>query len=1192
MSGQSWNWREIKRRRNMCLAPLTPFAAEHPGSDHSDPPATLSSDSSNSSVSHWNVLLLSVMVGLLWFLTADRKVLRGGVSLPISVAEIESKTMVRLTIFFTLAGPFLLHSLAGAQLAELAAELNEGVSSQVPWQRSSDLVGGEGEAYFLAEDHSRRKTLWRTRGTSASTWPVYSGAAQLLGTDYDGAFFLAAEGLLWSNGKRPSTAEAVVLAPSGGDLFGQAGFQLDSERVFVFGLESLAVVSRTSYELVGPARSTFAVAVKQGEGILYTGPGGSLWFSDGTAAGTFEVDVPPEQQRFIGFSGRHAYWFQSSGGTGQELWSFSLDHLRAAKVETPSGSSPSGLRTGAGERAYFRLGEDQSELWSALGAQPRKELTYGADGIGFEAPLFEALAVETARGLLLFGADDAGAGYLLLREWGSSTIRTLAKVCSICRPDYRWLEHRDASGNVLLFFGTTLEGTRVWFSDSTVAGSRPLGGCFHASRGCTRTIDGVGQVLPDDSDRENLVAVDMVSGQATLLGPMPPISKPQLARIGTLLIAVDPVGNAPPHVVDFEQHTLGPLLEEQFGAGSDHVLVPGFGSPLTAYLQVSGPPYLAIDGVPASVEPLPGVDYLGGHQLGNRLLRIRRQSGNLALYSLDLTNLHERAVTEEFSYMVSTVGDRLVYSTGVDFWSTDGIEPAPQFLFDGEVAGRASFTAARFAVVVESGEQLQLVLSDGTSQGTRTLDLQEHEQCRRTVAGFTAESIYFVSSFGTGNLCRASLGLSMVAPEPIEVPGSDFSGVLTAEDFALIFFRDEQQGYRYLLEDGDTELRFQGTTSLDVSLRIADHTAVVLGDKIVVAKPRMVLELTRDGASVEHPVETTGELISYRDERAFLVAAGENKGFELRSIERGAFGLRLVHDIWPGPLSSEPQQLRLADDLLYFTADDGLVGREIWAVNLNAEGCKSSEHTMCLLDDRLQANVHWRTADQDGRAVTLPITADSGAFWFFSPANLEVLLKVVDGLTVNERFWMFFGSLSNVQYDITISDQTTGISNRRRNPQGVFASGADIEFLPNKADAELSTPDWLSATDHSTTPTSFDGVSGPCRGGSEYLCLQDFYELSLSWQATDGSSGPGFARSLTSDTGAFWFFAPENLELLVKVLDASAINGHIWVFFGAASNLGLELTVRETTTGETRIYTNSLGNFVAVGDTTAFAKEP
>jgi hypothetical protein len=50
--------------------------------------------------------------------------------------------------------------------------------------------------------------------------------------------------------------------------------------------------------------------------------------------------------------------------------------------------------------------------------------------------------------------------------------------------------------------------------------------------------------------------------------------------------------------------------------------------------------------------------------------------------------------------------------------------------------------------------------------------------------------------------------------------------------------------------------------------------------------------------------------------------------------------------------------------------------------------------------------------------------------------------------------------------------------------------------------------------------------------------------------------------------GLFWFFSADNPEALVKVLDGCASNQHFWVFFSAATNVGLTLDVLDEHTGE------------------------
>jgi hypothetical protein len=116
-----------------------------------------------------------------------------------------------------------------------------------------------------------------------------------------------------------------------------------------------------------------------------------------------------------------------------------------------------------------------------------------------------------------------------------------------------------------------------------------------------------------------------------------------------------------------------------------------------------------------------------------------------------------------------------------------------------------------------------------------------------------------------------------------------------------------------------------------------------------------------------------------------------------------------------------------------------------------------------------------------------------------------------------------------------------------------------------------------------------------CGADAETLCLQgDRFTVEVEWADLQGNTGPGKVVPTVSDqSGLFWFFSPDNWELMIKVLDGCGINEHYWVFSAATTNVEYTLTVTDTFSGEVRSYTNPLGvNAAAVTDTTAFATCP
>jgi hypothetical protein len=102
--------------------------------------------------------------------------------------------------------------------------------------------------------------------------------------------------------------------------------------------------------------------------------------------------------------------------------------------------------------------------------------------------------------------------------------------------------------------------------------------------------------------------------------------------------------------------------------------------------------------------------------------------------------------------------------------------------------------------------------------------------------------------------------------------------------------------------------------------------------------------------------------------------------------------------------------------------------------------CESDAHTLCLgADGRFQVRAFWRTAaGLEGAASSLPMTASTGSFFFFSPDNLELLVKVLDGCAINQHFWIFAAGLTDVGVELVVTDTANGAVQVFRNEAGDF----------------------------------------------------------------------------------------------------------------------------------------------------------
>jgi CSLREA domain-containing protein len=118
-------------------------------------------------------------------------------------------------------------------------------------------------------------------------------------------------------------------------------------------------------------------------------------------------------------------------------------------------------------------------------------------------------------------------------------------------------------------------------------------------------------------------------------------------------------------------------------------------------------------------------------------------------------------------------------------------------------------------------------------------------------------------------------------------------------------------------------------------------------------------------------------------------------------------------------------------------------------------------------------------------------------------------------------------------------------------------------------------------------------VTTACVAGGSTLCANHGrFRVTATWQ-TASASGVAQGVALTDESGYFWFFSPENVEVTVKVLNACGVNNRYWVFASGLTNVRVDLTVTDTQSGAVKTYSNPLNRtFVTITDTNAFATCP
>ncbi|MEO1086905.1 MAG: CHRD domain-containing protein, partial [Acidobacteriota bacterium] len=159
-------------------------------------------------------------------------------------------------------------------------------------------------------------------------------------------------------------------------------------------------------------------------------------------------------------------------------------------------------------------------------------------------------------------------------------------------------------------------------------------------------------------------------------------------------------------------------------------------------------------------------------------------------------------------------------------------------------------------------------------------------------------------------------------------------------------------------------------------------------------------------------------------------------------------------------------------------------------------------------------------------------------------------------------------------------------------PASPFTQTFDVNQA--QADAFIAGDYYVNIHSEAFPAGEIRGQLEGCYEGPRGLCLnEDRFQVTVEYETPDGASGRGVAVEGTADSGFFYFFADDNIELDIKVLNGCGFNNYYWVFAAGTTNVGVDITVVDTQNGQIMTYNNPVGStFETILDTEAFLTCP
>jgi ELWxxDGT repeat protein len=884
-----------------------------------------------------------------------------------------------VSLFLGLA-PLAASAQPAVQVADINTVVDGGGTAQVLWfgSRFTIVPGIANTVFFMVSDGIRGSELWKTDGSAAGTVIVKDlcpGICSSFPRDliaFNGSlYFSADDGVhgseLWqSDGTAAGTVLVKDAVPGGNSATPTLLAVLGSRLVFtaqdaahgreLWQSDGTAAGTALLADLVpGTAGSNPILWYPAGGQLFFTAEeaahGRELWRTDGTAAGTgLVVDLRPgpvgsgvDQAPFASFGpiavlGSKIYFTADDGVHGFELWSSDGTAAGTTLFDLVPGagsSSPGGLVAFNG-RLYFRASDPAhgSELWSTDGTAAGTGMLLEIQPGDLGSTPWELTVSGSS---LYFGARVEGGGRELWKSDGTAAGTAMVKDINAGSGDgvglFNFHGFYQVGGKTLFFADDGTHGLELWSTDGTAAGTAqvadldpgPATFSFYTTLFTPDPplVAGGKLYFRGVDSGFNSFNAEVWASDGTAGGTQ------KLREINTQASAINPL---------FWGELQGELPAiAPFGAAGSGVI-------FTADDGTAGAEVWTSDGTAAGTKLI--ADALPGFQTsrprgffpiagGRALFNASDDHGLGDLWRTDGTSGGTVELFGGEAFQLTPFAGKTYYSAGGVLLATDGNPGVPEAIAPGRMEEVESLTAFGGRLIfsaddLTTGTGEELWRSDGTTAGTEVLadiapGADSSSPNRFTAAG---SRLYFTATTAaTGRELWITDGTPAGTHAVADIQPGVGSGIGEAPEVGYL---DDNAFPLHRFAGVGNRLFFyaDGGTGTGEELWVSDGTAAgtsLVKDIFPGARSSEILWMTAA------PTGSGGQ-------RTYFTADDGVHGRELWVSDGTAAGTRMVEEVFPGASSSHPFGLRFIDGLLIFSADDGLHGTEPWKSNGTPEG--------------------------------------------------------------------------------------------------------------------------------------------------------------------------------------------------------------------------------------------------------------